>query len=110
MNYADEFGAARTEARYLAFEEVIRSIPRGKVASYGQVAEAAGYPRGHRLVARFLSTMFASDIPWQRVVGAGGDIKPRGSGATKQESLLKAEGVTISGGRIDMKQFQHDFD
>jgi methylated-DNA-protein-cysteine methyltransferase-like protein len=97
------------EAREQAFEEVIRSIPAGKVVTYGQVAEAAGYPRAHRLVARFLGATYFDDIPWQRVVGAGGEIKIRGKGASRQRSLLKAEGVTFAGLRIDMERFGHAF-
>ena len=108
--FVSERQIANAEERYMAFEEVIRSIPVGKIATYGQVAGAAGYPRAHRLVARFLSTMCYSDIPWQRVVGAGGEIKICGEGAVRQRLLLKAEGVNCSGKRIDIRRHQHIFE
>lgn len=108
--FSTERQMAATEERYARFEEIIRSIPRGKVATYGQIAEAAGYPRGHRLVARFLRDMYYIDLPWQRVVGAGGEIKIPQGGAAKQRALLKAEGVVCTGKRIDMDTYGHIFD
>ena len=102
--------AVTAEAREMAFAEVICAIPRGKVATYGQVAAEAGYPRHHRAVARFLSTMYPCDIPWQRVVGAGGEIKVGGTGAALQRRLLKEEGVTFSGKRIAMARHAHFFE
>jgi methylated-DNA-protein-cysteine methyltransferase-like protein len=105
----EHFRASASEARDLAFEEAIRSIPRGKVATYGQIAEAAGYPRYHRAVARFLSTVLFLDLPWQRVVGAGGEIKTSGRSGARQRSLLKEEGVGFLGGRVDMRSHGHQF-
>ena len=93
-----------------AFAEVIRSIPRGKVASYGQVAAAAGYPRYHRAVARFLKTTIAGDLPWQRVLGAGGEIKLAGRAAAEQRLRLKMEGVKFAGKRVDLSLHQYAFD
>ena len=93
-----------------AFAETIRSIPRGKVASYGQVAEAAGYPRYHRAVARFLKTMIPGELPWHRVLGAGGEIKLAGRSASEQRLRLKMEGVKFAGKRIDLSLHQHSFD
>ena len=95
---------------YSGIYEAVKHIPYGKVATYGQVAEAAGYPRGHRLVTRFLSDMHYSDLPWHRVIGAGGQIKIPGRGGAKQRSLLKAEGVACVGKRIDMEQYAHTFE
>jgi methylated-DNA-protein-cysteine methyltransferase-like protein len=97
------------EARDEAFAETIRSIPRGKVASYGQVAAAAGYPRYHRAVARFLKTAIPSNLPWQRVLGAGGEIKLSGSAAAEQRLRLKMEKVTFVGKRVDLERHQHVF-
>jgi methylated-DNA-protein-cysteine methyltransferase-like protein len=78
--------------------ETIRSIPAGKVASYGQVALMAGYPSGAagaRQVARILSSMSRKyDLPWWRVVKKGGFIAlPEGEGRELQRQLLEAEGV-----------------
>lgn len=98
------------ELREQAFAEIIRSIPRGKVASYGQVAAAAGYPRYHRAVARFLKTAVPRELPWQRVLGAGGEIKLTGRGAAEQKLRLKMEGVKFAGKRVDLKLHQHDFE
>ena len=99
-----------TEIREQAFAETIRSIPRGKVASYGQVAAAAGYPRYHRAVARFMKTAIPGELPWQRVLGAGGEIKLAGRSAAEQKLRLRMEGVTFAGKRVDLKLHQHVFD
>ena len=64
--------APKSAQRDAAFRKAIRSIPKGRVATYGQVAAAAGYPLYHRHVAQFLQRS-AGALPWQRVVGAGGD-------------------------------------
>ena len=93
-----------------AFIEAIRSIPRGKVASYGQVAAAAGYPRYHRAVARLLKTVIPGELPWQRVLGAGGEIKLTGRAAAEQRLRLKTEGVTFVGKRVDLSRHQHHFE
>jgi len=85
----------------------IRRIPRGKVSTYGAVARAAGYPRGARLVARVLRGAF--DLPWQRVLGAGGEIKLRGESAAEQRFRLQAEGVTFRGRRADLKKHEFHF-
>ena len=99
-----------TEIRDQAFAETIRSIPRGRVASYGQVAAAAGYPRYHRAVARFLKAAIPGELPWQRVLGAGGEIKLAGSAAAEQKLRLKMEGVKFVGKRVDLSLHQHAFE
>ena len=98
------------DVRVPAFAETIRSIPRGKVATYGQVAAAAGYPRYHRAVARLLKTMIPGELPWQRVLGAGGEIKLAGRAATEQRLRLKIEGVAIVRKRINLNLHQHVFE
>lgn len=102
--------ASRENAqRDAAFRKVIRSIPKGKVATYGQVAAAAGYPLYHRAVARLLRTAPAGSLPWQRVIGAGGAIKlPYGSGE-EQRLRLRMEGVTFRGRNVDLAAHQHTF-
>lgn len=82
-------------------EQVIRAIPRGKVSTYGGVAKAAGYPGRSRMVARILHRGFG--LPWQRVLGAGGEIKLRGDSAAEQRFRLQSEGVRFRGRRVDMK-------
>jgi methylated-DNA-protein-cysteine methyltransferase related protein len=85
----------------------IRKIPRGKVSTYGAVARAAGYPGNARRVAATLRGAFS--VPWQRVVGAGGEIKLRGDSAFEQRFRLNAEGVTFRGRRVNMKEHEHKF-
>jgi methylated-DNA-protein-cysteine methyltransferase-like protein len=83
----------------------IRKIPKGKVSTYGGVARAAGYPGAARRVAWTLHRSFG--LPWQRVLGAGGEIKLRGDSAIEQRLRLEAEGVVFRGRRVDMKL--HEF-
>lgn len=97
------------EARDAAFRTVILSIPKGKVATYGQVAAAAGYPLYHRAVARLLRTLPSDRVPWHRVVGAGGQIKLRFEAAAEQRLRLQMEGISFRGKRIDMSVHQHQF-
>lgn len=85
----------------LRIERTIRAIPKGKVSTYGGVARAAGFPRAARLVARILRRGF--ELPWQRVLGAGGEIKLRGDYAIEQRLRLEAEGVRFRGRKVDMK-------
>ena len=77
------------EQRDYAFRSMILSIPAGKVSTYGGVAAAAGYPRYHRAVARLLRTDPVDQLPWHRVVGAGGQIKLRGVAAHEQRLRLR---------------------
>jgi methylated-DNA-protein-cysteine methyltransferase-like protein len=89
-------------------EAVVDSIPRGRVATYGQVALIAGLPRRARWVGRVLRELpDGSKLPWQRVVGAGGVISlpVPGAGAEQRRRLLR-EGVEVSArGRIDLGRF-----
>jgi len=85
----------------------IRLVPRGKVATYGAVARAAGYPGAARRVAWVLHRSFG--LPWQRIVGAEGEIKLRADSAIEQRLRLEAEGVRFRGRRVDMKQHEFKF-
>ena len=95
------------EPRDIAFRRMILSIPPGKVSTYGAVAVAAGYPRYHRAVARLLRTDPLDQLPWHRVLGAGGEIKLPGAGAHEQRARLELEGVSFTGKRVDMDRFEH---
>jgi methylated-DNA-protein-cysteine methyltransferase-like protein len=92
-------------ARILA---VVRQIPRGRVATYGQVAALAGFPRQPRLAGYALR--HADDtVPWHRVVNAAGRISPRAESesARLQQKLLEAEGVRFDGeGRIPLRRYR----
>jgi methylated-DNA-protein-cysteine methyltransferase-like protein len=90
-----------------AFRRIIRSIPKGKVSTYGKVAAAAGYPLYHRAVAKLLRGATLHGLPWQRVVGAGGEIKLRGEGAAEQRLRLGMEGVQFRGKRVNMQIYEH---
>jgi methylated-DNA-protein-cysteine methyltransferase-like protein len=87
---------------------VIRSIPRGRVATYTQVAALAGNHRAVRGVVWVLhSSSRAEHLPWHRVINSRGKISlRRGRGFEKQWRRLIAEGVEVSsGGRIDLERF-----
>jgi len=100
-------GLRPNEQRDAAFRRVILSIPKGKVATYGQVAEAAGYPLYHRAVARLLRGELPGRLPWQRVVGSGGEIKLPGAAGAEQRLRLTMEGVAFRGRRVDMALHQY---
>jgi methylated-DNA-protein-cysteine methyltransferase-like protein len=86
---------------------VVSQIPRGKVATYGQVAELAGLLRAARKVGRTMSLLPRdSRLPWHRVVNAAGRVSPRGGGEHRQRELLEAEGVVFLKGRIDLAHYR----
>ena len=88
------------EARILA---AIRAIPRGEIAAYGVIAQRAGLPGRARLVARILAGNTDPDLPWHRVMRAGGKVAfPPGSpGFDAQCRRLRAEGVEVdANGRV----------
>lgn len=82
----------------------IDSIPRGAVASYGQVAEEAGLPRSARFVGHVLKR-FVNDakVPWHRVLGSDGTIRVQGGTARDQARLLRKEDVKVVKGRVNLK-------
>ena len=90
----------------LRIRETVRKIPRGKVSTYGAVAEAAGYPRASRMVARALVDGL---VPWHRVLGAGGRISLQGDGAFEQRFRLESEGVRFKGKKVDMAAHEHEW-
>ncbi len=89
-----------------AIWRAVRAIPKGKVATYGDVARSAGMPRGARRVAAALRSA-PPGLPWHRVLGAGGRILLRGTSAWEQRFRLEAEGVRFAGKRVAMKEHQH---
>jgi len=97
----------KNEQRDDAFRRIIRSVPKGKVSTYGKVAAAAGYPLYHRAVAKLLRNASLQGLPWQRIVGAGGEIKLRGEAAAEQRFRLGMEGVKFRGKRVNMEIYEH---
>ena len=87
--------------------EVIRHIPFGAVTSYGIVAAKAGLPRRARLVGMVLRNNTDPDLPWHRVMGAGGKIvfPDQSEAASRQRQKLTAEGVQFIGTRVDLSRF-----
>lgn len=82
--------------------KTVARIPRGKVATYGDVAYISGYPGSSRQVVWALRS--ASGVPWHRVVGAGGKILLPAEGGMEQRFRLEAEGVRFSGLRVEMEK------
>lgn len=89
--------------------EVVARIPRGRVATYGQVAAVAGLPGRARLVGRVLGALpDGSDLPWHRVVNAAGKISLRRNALgyeDLQAELLRREGVRWTGAAISLEKF-----
>ncbi|MBK9518082.1 MAG: MGMT family protein [Anaeromyxobacter sp.] len=106
-------GAGGVVVKFEPFYRVVRRIPRGRVATYGQVAALAGRPRGARLTGYALGALrtTVNDVPWQRVLGARGRDRAGVSlkdpiGAGVQQALLEREGVTFDArGRVDLARF-----
>jgi methylated-DNA-protein-cysteine methyltransferase-like protein len=88
--------------------DVVARIPRGRIATYGQVARLAGLPGHARLVGYALHALPAdTSLPWQRVVNAQGEVSTRAEHARLQRRLLEREGVRFdSRGRIPLDSFQ----
>ena len=87
-----------------AIWNVVARIPRGRVSSYGDVARAAGLPGRARLAGKALRLMPEDmNLPWHRVMGAGGRIVfPKGSRHFREQArLLRSEGVAVKDGRVD---------
>lgn len=94
---------------YEKIYEVVKQIPEGKVASYGQIAELAGNRRWVRVVGYALHALpKGSDVPWHRVVTKEGRVFfcKDGSGCSIQAKLLEKESVEVVNGYVDMKYFQ----
>ena len=88
--------------------QVIKRIPVGRVATYGQIAGMAGNARASRLVVWTLNSAKSENLPWHRVINSRGTISlKRGHGYEEQRELLESEGIVFDeNDRIDLKQFQ----
>jgi methylated-DNA-protein-cysteine methyltransferase-like protein len=93
---------------YRKIWNTVARIPRGRVASYGQIADLAGLPRRARLVGTALhNTPNELELPWHRVLRADGRLAfPTGSEAfAEQRARLIEESVSVKYGRVDLRQF-----
>jgi len=98
--------ATSNNGMFARIRATVRKIPRGKVATYGDVAYAAGFPGAARQVVWALQGS-GGLLPWQRVLGAGGKILLPGVKGAEQRFLLQSEGVMFVGLRVDMKQHRY---
>ena len=97
--------ASRSENQFEQVYALVREIPRGKVASYGQIARWLGWPRGARTVGWALRALHTDDVPWHRVVNSQGRVSLRNDDGL-QRALLEAEGIVFdTTGRIDLKSY-----
>jgi methylated-DNA-protein-cysteine methyltransferase related protein len=98
----------KTTGRYQIILENVRQIPKGKVATYGEIARLSGFLNCARLVGYALNSLpDESTIPWHRVVNSQGKISfPKYSTAYKtQQRILKKEGIIFESERIDLKKY-----
>ena len=79
---------------------VVRRIPAGRVATYGDVAAAAGSPRASRAVGNIMRECRSSSVPCHRVIAAGGRLGGFGGNLQLKRELLRAEGIFVSGNRV----------
>jgi methylated-DNA-protein-cysteine methyltransferase-like protein len=99
-----------TSPAYERIWSTVRRIPRGKVATYGQIAELAGMEGHARQVGYAMHALPPkSNVPWHRVINSRGEVSPRTSGDSHelQRMLLEAEGVVFdTRGRCDLKKYR----
>lgn len=79
---------------------VVRRIPVGRVATYGDVAALAGQPRAARAVGNIMRNCGRPDVPCHRVIAAGGRLGGYGGSEALKRALLAAEGVIVSGSKV----------
>lgn len=101
-------GTTPSKGLHRRIHDLVSRIPRGRVATYGQVARLAGMPGHARLVGYALHALPAgTSIPWQRVVNAQGAIATRAGHNALQRRLLEREGIRFDlRGRIRLASFQ----
>ncbi|KQH79789.1 DNA methyltransferase [Mycobacterium gordonae] len=98
--------AAVTDEQVERVRSLVAAIPSGRVATYGDIASAAGLS-SPRIVGWIMRTDSA-DLPWHRVITASG--RPAAHLTSRQLELLRAEGVLAVDGRIALSEVRHEFD
>jgi methylated-DNA-protein-cysteine methyltransferase-like protein len=101
---------SKSSDSYTRIYDVVRRIPRGRVASYGQVASLAGLG-GHARQVGYAMHALSDDatVPWQRVINAKGEVSPRSEPGVEglQRSMLEVEGLVFDeNGRLDLGRYQ----
>ncbi|MGH8443792.1 MAG: MGMT family protein, partial [Solimonas sp.] len=99
----------KTDARHAAIWAMIQNIPRGKVATYGQVADMSGFRKQPRLTAQALAHVpDGMNLPWYRVISASGRSSlPGAAGQREQQRRLEAEGVKFDArSRVDFELYR----
>ncbi|WP_444942508.1 MGMT family protein [Microbulbifer sp. EKSA008] len=87
--------------------QALAAIPKGRVVTYGDLAEMAGYPRAARLAGQTLRKLpQGTKLPWHRVINAQGRISLPEPGASRQRERLEREGVILLKGRVDMGKYR----
>jgi O-6-methylguanine DNA methyltransferase len=79
---------------------LVRRIPAGRVATYGDIAKLAGHPGAARAVGNVMRKSKRPDVPYHRVIAAGGRIGGYGGREALKRALLVAEGITVAGMRV----------
>jgi O-6-methylguanine DNA methyltransferase len=85
---------------------IVRRIPPGRVATYGDIAKLAGKPRAARAVGNIMKGCGRPDVPAHRVINAGGRLGGYGGNEGMKQALLAAEGVVIRHKRIKIEQYR----
>ncbi len=100
--------AGRDRSLYEIIYAMVKKIPKGRVATYGQIARLCGLPEHARLVGYALHNLKAnSGVPWQRVINSKGMISLRKhtGGYEKQKRLLELEGVVFKNEKVDLSKY-----
>lgn len=85
--------------------QIVNAIPKGQIATYGQIAKLAGIPQQSRLVGRILGQLPKnSKLPWHRVINSQGRIS--NPNPERQRERLEAEGVSVVNGKIRLRSYQ----
>lgn len=94
--------------------EMVAQVPKGKLATYGQIALMAGFPRRPRQVGMLLKGLpEGTELPWHRIVNANGYVPSRGRwwGALEQIQRLRAEGIDVDDlGNLDLAAYRWNGD
>lgn len=85
---------------------VVRRIPPGRVATYGDVAAMAGRPRAARAVGNIMKGLGRPDVPAHRVIAAGGRLGGYGGNEGMKRALLVAEGIVVRNSRIRLEKYR----